>query len=198
MLSTISSHSLLLTIAKLDGANYYEWIFDIQMVAMRYGTWDIIQGKESPLADDVKLLAEWKKKEMDALTMIGLTVAKLELVHIRGCTTSHTMWEALASVYAKSSRANQIALRQQLNTTVLGAEDTVQEYASRVSDITTRLRAVGVVLLEEDEVDVLIMNLPESWGHVASSLMICTISLGVKDVVGVLLEEETRRKHMDA
>lgn len=193
----MSSNSLLGSITKLDGSNYYDWIFDIEMVARRLGTWGVVKGDDTkPVKEDA--LAEWTKKSTDALTMIGLTVAKSELVHIRGCTDAHAMWKALASVYAKSSRANRIALRQQLNSTVLGSDDTVREYVSRVSDIASQLRAVGVTLSDEDEVDVLIMNLPESWGHVASSLMIRPGELKVSEVVGVLLEEEMRRRHTDA
>jgi hypothetical protein len=190
------SNTLLTSITKLDGSNYYEWIFDIEMLARRLGTWAIVTGDETmPVKTDG--LAEWTKKSVDALTMIGLTVAKSELVHIRGCKDAHEMWKALASVYAKSSRANRISLRQQLNATVLGSDGTVREYVSRVSDIASQLRAVGVKLEDEDEVDVLIMNLPESWGHVASSLMIRPGDLKVSEVVGVLLEEETRRRHTD-
>lgn len=193
----MSSNSLLGSITKLDGSNYYDWIFDIEMVARRLGTWGVVKGDDKkPVKEEA--LAEWTKKSTDALTMIGLTVAKSELVHIRGCTDAHAMWTALASVYAKSSRANRIALRQQLNSTVLGSDDTVREYVSCVSDIASQLRAVGVTLSDEDEVDVLIMNLPESWGHVASSLMIRPGELKVSEVVGVLLEEEMRRRHTDA
>jgi uncharacterized membrane protein len=156
-------NSLLTAITKLDGTNYYEWIFDIEMVAHHLGTWGIVKGEDTKPAKEVAL-AEWMKRSTDALTMIGLMVTKSELVHIRGCTDVYAMWKALASMYAKSSRVNWIALRQQLNAMVLGSDDTVREYVSRVSDIASQLQAVGVMLSDEDEVDILIMNLLESWG----------------------------------
>jgi hypothetical protein len=129
--------------------------------------------------------------------MIGRTVAKSELAHIRGCKTAHEMWKALESVYAKSSWANWIALHQQLNAITLGPNDTVQTYVSHVSNTAAGLRSVGVDFSDADEVDVLIMNLPESWGHVALSLMIRPGDLKVQDVVRVLLEEEMWRRHAD-
>jgi hypothetical protein len=94
--------------------------------------------------------------------------------------------------------ANWIALRQQLNAITLGPDDTVQTYVSHVPNTAAGLRSVGVDFSDADEVDVLIMNLPESWGHVALSLMIRPGDLKVQDVVRVLLEEETRRRHADA
>lgn len=194
-MSTYTVNSLIGDITKLNGANYHEWAFDVEMVARRAGTWDVLRGEEK--RPESGKTADWDTKSNDALTMVGLSVAKSELVHIRGCTTAPEMWKALADVYAKSSRANRIALRQQLNSAVLGSDDTIQDYVSRISDIATRLRAVGVELSNEDEVDVLIMNLPESWGHVASSLMIRPGELKVQEVVGVLLEEEVRRKHSE-
>jgi hypothetical protein len=189
-------NSLIAAITKLDGSNYYDWIFDVEMVARWAGTWDVIRGEPRP--EKAREIAEWERKSNDALTMIGLSVAKSELVHIRGCKTAHEMWRSLEGVYAKNSQANRIALRQQLNTITLGAEDTVQAYVSRVSDTAAHMRSVGVDFSAEDEVDVLIMNLPETWGHVASSLLIRPGALKVQDVVGVLLEEETRRRHADA
>lgn len=195
-----SINSLIAGLTKLDGSNYHDWAFDIEMIARRAGTWEVLTGDdESPgKSEEMTERAEWDRKNNDALTMIGLTVARSEMSYIRGCTSAHAMWRALADVYSRSSRANRIALRQQLQVATLGADDSVQDYVTRVSDVATRLRALGVALSDEDEVDVLIMNLPDTWGHVASSLMIRPGDLEVKDVVGVLLEEETRRQHSDA
>jgi hypothetical protein len=143
-----------MAITKLDGSNYYNWIFDVEMVARQVGTWDVIHGEPRP--EKAQEIAEWEWKSIDALTMIGLLVAKSELVHIRGCKTAHEMWRSLEGVYTKNSWANCIALRQQLNAITLGAEDTVQAYVSQVSDTTARMRSVGVNFSEEDKVDVLI------------------------------------------
>jgi hypothetical protein len=141
--------------------------------------------------DDIQ---EWEKLDRDALTMIGLTVARSELGHIRECKTSNEMWRALAAVYAQSSRANRIALRQQLNRVTL-VENQVQAYANQIGDIAARLRAMGVEFKDPDEVDVLIMNLPNTWANVASSLMFRPGDLTVKEVVAVLLKEEFQRKY---
>jgi hypothetical protein len=189
-------NSLIAAIRKLDGSNYYDWIFDVKMFARWAGTWDVLHGEPRP--EKPQEIAEWEQKSNDALTMIGLSVAKSELVHIWGCKTAHKMWRSLEGVYAKNSQANCIALWQQLNTITLGAEDTVQAYISQVSDTAACLHSVGVDFWEEDEVDVLIMNLPETWGHVASSLLIRLGTLKVQEVVGVLLEEETQQRHADA
>ncbi|KAG8691140.1 hypothetical protein FRC09_011718 [Ceratobasidium sp. 395] len=199
MAPNTSVNSLIANLGKLNGSNYHDWVFDIEMVARRAGTWEVLVGEEErPVkSEEMNERVEWDRKNNDALTMIGLTVERSELSYIRGCTTAYAMWKGLADVYSRSSRANRIALRQQLQTTTLGEEDSVQDYVTRVSDVSTRLRALGVGLSDEDEVDVLIMNLPDTWGHVASSLMIRPGDLKVKDVVAVLLEEETRRQHTD-
>ncbi|CCO37498.1 Retrovirus-related Pol polyprotein from transposon TNT 1-94 Includes: RecName: Full=Protease [Rhizoctonia solani AG-1 IB] len=163
------------------------------MIAIRAGTWDVLSGKAaiSESEDDIQ---EWEKLDRDALTMIGLTVARSELGHIRECKTSNEMWRALAAAHAQSSRANRIALRQQLNRVAL-VENQVQEYANQIGDIAARLRAMGVEFKDPDEVDVLIMNLPNTWANVASSLMFRPGDLTVKEVVAVLLKEEFQRKY---
>ncbi|KAG9091201.1 hypothetical protein FRC06_000675 [Ceratobasidium sp. 370] len=193
-----SINSLIASITKLDRSNFHDWAFDIEMIARRAGTWGVLSGEETwPDSDEKGKQAEWDKLDNNALTMIGLLVARSELMHIRGCTTAYGMWKALFGVYSRSSRVNRITLRQQLQSATLGADNSVQDYVTHIVDVTTHLWVLGVALSDEDEVDVLIMNLPDAWGHVASSLMIQPGDLGVKDVVGVLLEEETRRQHSD-
>ncbi|KAF8702232.1 hypothetical protein RHS03_06389, partial [Rhizoctonia solani] len=188
---TTSINSLIAAMPKLDGNNYHDWAFDIKMIAMRAGTWDVLTGVQKPPKDGG---GDWEKLDRDAYTMIGLSVGRSEMVHVRDCKTAHQAWTALEEIYARSSRANRIALRQKMNMVSL-VDDDVQDYVAQISDLAARLRASGVNISDEEEADILIMNLPSTWNHVASSLMIRPGVLTVKDVATVLREELVRREH---
>jgi hypothetical protein len=51
-------NSLISAVTKLDGSNYHDWVFDIEMIARRAGTWDVLRGTEQR-PDKIREAAEW-------------------------------------------------------------------------------------------------------------------------------------------
>ena len=67
------------------------------------------------------------------------------------------------------------------------------EYISDITNLAAQLKSLKVTLTDTDIVDVLIFNLHESWGSIASSLTVATGELKISDVTGALMDEEGRR-----
>jgi hypothetical protein len=69
--NTAGINSLITLITKLDGLNYYDWIFDIEMVARQAGMWEVLCGEPKP--DKLQDAAEWEQKSNDMLTVLTWT-----------------------------------------------------------------------------------------------------------------------------
>ncbi|KAG9092636.1 hypothetical protein FRC06_011853, partial [Ceratobasidium sp. 370] len=70
-----SINSLITNLAKLDVLNYHDWAFDIEMIAQRARTWEVLTGDvERPgKSEEMTEQAEWDRKNHNVLTRIGLT-----------------------------------------------------------------------------------------------------------------------------
>ena len=192
----MSSHhispSLVASIEKLIGPNYYNWKFGASAVLRLLGALSVVNGtEERPNTRD--RAAEWDRLSEIGLTVIGLSVDPSQYVYIRDAKTGPAAWAALQAQYQKNSRANRIALKRQLYGTQQDSSAPIREYTSRVLDIAARLRAIGVSLKDEDIVDVLIFNLHPDWMNVATTLSTAQGELKIADVVSTLEDEESRR-----
>jgi Mg2+/Co2+ transporter CorB len=66
---------------KYLGFNFYKWKVKIHMQLMNKNLWEIIKGIEETPADLNKLI-EWKSRDDEAKTIIGLSLSNLEIHHV--------------------------------------------------------------------------------------------------------------------
>jgi hypothetical protein len=188
-----SLSGLLASVPKLTGDNNYRnWRFAISMVFRSYGFWDI-------LTDESKA-AERKTDEnvlngQEILTSIGLTVDPSQYIYILDAKDGYLAWKALEKVYFKNSRANRISLKRQFYSYAHNIDSPIQDYINGIVAIAGLLRSIGVKLEDAEIMDILIMNLHESWSSMAGTLSTTmTDSNSVADLSGALIDEDVRRR----
>lgn len=191
-MSSNLSNSLLSAVPKLNGTNYLDWKFAVSMVLRRAGCWEIASGTSAkPARGDT---SDWERKSDEALTIIGLSVDPSQYEYIRDSETAHDAWKALQAKYEKASRASRINLKRQLYNFKHDPAKPVQVYIDGIKSLVRRLRAISVKIEDSDVMDVLIINLDESWGSIAAVLSQTIEDLSsVDDVTNALLDEEGRR-----
>ena len=89
-------------VPRLNGSNYYDWVFGLQMVLRRMDAWEVTCGEEQK-PTDAKEVVTWNKKSTDRLTLIGLTVETSQYTYIRLCKNGPKAYAALAAIYKKPS-----------------------------------------------------------------------------------------------
>lgn len=190
MASTPSS--LLSQVPKLNGTNYADWKFAVTMVLRRAGCWAIANGTTAkPQRGDT---TSWEALDDDALTLIGLSVEASQYQYIQDAETSAAAWTALKKHYEKNSRANRISLKRQFYGYKHNPEKPIQVYINDIRGLARRLAAIGVKVEDTDVMDVLIMNLDQSWSNIAGTLSQTLDDLAsIEDVTGALTDEEGRR-----
>ena len=53
-MGSININSLIASLPRLDGTNYHDWKFNMQMILRRSGSWNVVSGKESEPEEDSK------------------------------------------------------------------------------------------------------------------------------------------------
>lgn len=187
-------------IPRLNGANYFDWVFAVQMVLQRVDAWEVTSGEE-PLASDAaaKVVESWTKKSKEGLTVVGLTVEPSQYVYIRTAKTGPEAFKALADVYKKSSRANRMQLKRRFYRYEHPRGTSMQDYINTITNLAMQLRAISVQISDDDIVDVMIMSLTDDYAHLGTALASQSSQLSLADVTGAILDEQMRlNPHLSA
>ncbi|PSS38069.1 hypothetical protein PHLCEN_2v88 [Hermanssonia centrifuga] len=164
-MSAKNVNSLIAGVPKLDGANYHDWKFNMQMILRRSGSWLVVNGTTSePDEDDSAEYLTWHAHSEDGLTAIGLSVDQSQVAHIRDCTSGPAAWKALAAIYERNDCATQISLKP-----------------------------IGVDIPDEDVTNILIYALAPEYNAVATSLMqSADDTLSIASIMGTLVDAEAK------
>ena len=99
-----ASRSDALKIEPLDGSNYGNWKYNVQLLLMERDLWGFIEGTEvEPKATETdkkeKEIKEYLKRSRKAYTTIALSVSKSLQVHIKQTTDPKKAWDLLQSQF---------------------------------------------------------------------------------------------------
>lgn len=191
-MSSININSLIASLPRLDGSNYHDWKFNMQMILRRSGSWNVVSGKESEPEKDSKEYAAWWAKSEDGITAIGLAVELNQVAHIRDCSSGPEAWKALADIYERNDRATRINLKRELYTFVHDISAPVREYVNSITTIQAKLKAIGVEISDEDITDILIYTLAPEYNAVATSLMQSSEKLTIASITSALVDVEAK------
>jgi predicted nucleic acid-binding protein len=111
--------------------------------------------------------------------------------------TTQDMMKALTRMYEKPSASNKVFLMKQLFNMKKCENKSMQEHLSDFNTITSQLESVGITFDNEVLALVILSSLPDSWDSLVMAVSNSSGSnvLKFEDVVGVLLDEDTRRKN---
>ncbi|GLB42146.1 putative gag-polypeptide of LTR copia-type [Lyophyllum shimeji] len=179
--------------SKSDGTltSYQDWKFAISMVLRRAGCWEVMS-KEKPSTREAQ--ATWEAKAEEALTAIGLTLDPSQYQYIQDATDGVDAWKKLQKIYEKNSRANRISLMRQFYYAHHDPHMPIEDYINGIIKTANQLKSIGMKIEDFTIVDVLIMNLDETWSSIAGSLGATTQDdTAISAVTGALIDEQTRR-----
>ena len=66
-------------------------------------------------------------------------------------------------------------------------------YVNGITDLASKLKAIGITLMDEEITDILIFNLDNEYSSIVASLMVAEEELKIMDVTSALLEEEQHK-----
>jgi hypothetical protein len=100
-------------IEKLNGSNFQNWKFKIQMILEEQELWNIVCGKEvlaQGAGDDDK--AKFDKKDRKAMITICLSIDDKHIPIVRDSKTAKEAFESLTKQYEERGHAQKLYLRK--------------------------------------------------------------------------------------
>lgn len=178
------------SIMKLNGSNYFNWRYKIEMMIKEKGAWDAIK---YPKPEDVT--AEWIKMDEKAHSTIALTVDDDQIQHIRNCTTAKEAWMALKEFHEKDSPSNRVHILRMIMRQRLEEGGNVEAHVNTMNELFQKLMALGGEINPEFFMSATLMgSLPESYDALITALEARTEDKLTSNLVRQKVIAEYRRR----
>jgi len=170
------------TYDKLDENNYAVWSSRMRWLLVYKNLWDVVEN--SPGDSD----ADAKKKDMQALSLIGLSVCNTLVPYVTRSKTAKEAWDTLKQVFKARSNAMALQLTKALSHLALQDDESVTTYAARAKALWDQLVAMGENITERQIVIAMLSGLPtKEYGNVVQNILSSSDPLEVSSVVNKLL-----------
>ncbi|KAJ0491798.1 putative RNA-directed DNA polymerase [Helianthus annuus] len=184
--------SLSFQVPTLIPTNYPTWAVKVKAIMDAYGIWETVETRNLGEEPD-------QKKSKQALAFLFQAIPEEMVLQMSGYTDPKKVWDGLKTRYlgVDRVRAARIAtLRRELEGLRLKEGELVDDGASKVSGLVSKLRGLGHEIEEEEMVRRLLDAMPNSYLQIATSIEQCfdLDSMLFDEVVGRLKSYEERRK----
>ncbi|MFS7922645.1 putative transcription factor interactor and regulator CCHC(Zn) family [Helianthus anomalus] len=175
----------------LTSMNYTIWSMRIEVIFGIYGVWDVID----PGSNDAK-------KSNMAKALLFQSIPEEQILQIGNLKSAKEMWEAIQSKNLGAEHVKEARL-QTLITKFDGLKmrdtGTIDEYASKLSSIASKVATLGEKIEERKMVKKLFTSLLRRFIHIVASLeqVLDLKTVGYEDVFGRLKAYEERIKEED-
>jgi hypothetical protein len=125
---------------KLDRTNYASWSYKMHQYLLGHGYWSYVDGVNDTALDPTDAgYAAWEKSASRVMYWFASCVGEQLLCYIRDAGTPKAAWENLKKIFAASTTARKLQLRQEL----LRQRDlSVADYTLKINEICISLASM--------------------------------------------------------
>ena len=154
---------------QLNHTNYAEWALRMEAILIRGGFWDLITGDEILAENGSDTLAKaFRKREAQCKAEIVLRVEDSQLLHMAD-RSPMVVWNSLASVHHARGFGSRLQLRRNFITASMKGGQSMESWIGEVRGLANRLKAIDVIISDEDMVVVLTAGLHTSYTPIVIS-----------------------------
>ncbi|UYV81752.1 hypothetical protein LAZ67_20002198 [Cordylochernes scorpioides] len=150
-------------VEKLNGQNYRSWKYNIKMLLIEKGLWDVMFKDED--TQDAKLKAQKDR----ALAVIALSINTEHKIHIIDCSSPQDAWKNLEQVFEPKSRSRILQLKKQFVNIKLQTGESMLDYLNRLKICTDHLKEAGAEVDDQDIAYSMLSGLPDSFDTLVMS-----------------------------
>ena len=182
-------------VTPLDGTNYDNWKFRIEMLLTARKLFDYATG-EIRLSDDASQeeRATFKDKDNEARAIISMHVSDSQLVHVRHCKSAAEAWEALKNQFQRKSLVRRIDLRDKISFMRMKEGESALEFLDTICRLRDQLLEMGGTMQEDVFCEIVLGKLPPSYNSLRTTLdTIGEIDLSWEKVKSLILTVADRK-----
>jgi hypothetical protein len=147
---------------KLHRTNYASWAYKMHQYLLGHGYWSYVDGANDTTPDPTDAgFAAWEKSASRVMYCFASYVGKQLLCYIWDAGTPKAVWENLKKIFAASTTARKLQLRQELSN--LRQRDlSVADYTVKINEICDILASIDVNIDESEKVQICLGGLARS------------------------------------
>lgn len=153
-------------IDKLKADNYHAWKQKIKHLLALKDLSEFLED-DPPVGD---LLAAWKKKDMKAQAVVGLTLPDELLENVREVKTAKEMWQSICDVFERHTLLNKLSARRKFYTATKQEEESVLQFSNRIRQLAATLKSMSVTVDESEMAMAMLNGLPDAYDPLISAL----------------------------
>lgn len=166
--ATMEASQNLVSVAKLNNINWNVWKFQMKVILMAKGLYEITSGKEKQPVDDEEKDTKWRLKDAKAQEALVTRMEEEPLSHVMQCETAQNMWEKLESIYDRKSSVSMHLLTEQFYNLKFENES-VNSFISKITNLCARIKQQGEQIPEKMVITKILMTLPDRYKHFRSA-----------------------------
>lgn len=184
----------LYSIEALNGLNYFNWKFRMEMILAENNVTDAIN-------EEIRINGAMSEKEKEALvkkdakakSLIVQCVEDSQLETLRDKETAYKMWETLKEKYEKKGLPGQLYLKKKLLSLKLEENKPLEAYLMEFEEIVRQLKGCGTQISDEDLICNLLISLPKSYDTIVTVIE-GTPNMNFESVKRRLIAEYEKKK----
>lgn len=176
-----------LNIEPLNGKNYHNWKFRVEMLLAEYDVSAMIQSKVNTTVP-----AELKK-DNKAKSILVQCVEDTEIESLRDCKSVFQMWNVLKGKYEKKGLPGQLYLKRKLLSMKLKENKSPIKFLEEFENTVRQLKAADVKLEDQNLICNLLLSLPPSYETFVTVIENLS-DVTYKTVKSKLLAEDEKRR----
>ncbi|UYV71336.1 hypothetical protein LAZ67_8002677 [Cordylochernes scorpioides] len=150
-------------VEKLNGQNYRSWKYNIKILLIEKGLWDVMFKDED--TQDAQLKAQKDK----ALAVIALSINTEHQIHIIDFSSPQDAWKNLEQVFEPKSRSRILQLKKQFVNIKLQTGESMLDYLNRLKICTDHLKEAGAEVDDQDIAYSMLSGLSDSFDTLVMS-----------------------------
>lgn len=183
-----------IAVSKLTNSNWNVWKFQVKVVLMAKGLYEITCGKETAPVEDQDKIIKWKLKDAKAQEALVIRMEDEIISHIMQCETAKEMWQKLENIYERKSEVSAHLLNEQFYNLKFQNE-TINQFIAKVTNLQAKLKQQGEEIPEKMIITKILMSIPASYRHFRSAWeSVGTTDQTLNNLTARLLIEEERLK----
>ena len=136
-------------IEKLNGMNYNSWKYNIKLLLMEKGLWNIVQGKEKkPVikeedkdkAESIQSINAWDLRSDRAYSLIAINIEKQLQIHVQSTDDPQKAWEILKKHFEITSINHIVRLSRRFYAGKMGEREDLEEFVTKMTSMAQELR----------------------------------------------------------
>jgi hypothetical protein len=185
---------------KLDGSNFINWKFKMQILMEGYGVWTITKGGEeksdAAIGVTIAQIQDWEKRENKAKVLLRMSIKDSIIPHIREATTFVEIWTWLKALYETRTTNRIVFLKTKFLGIKMDGNESVSSFLGRIKEVKDKLGNIGQTVSSTDLVTITLNGMLEYYQMFITGLIAREKPPTFYELIGILLQEEERRSNL--